>query len=64
MTLVPTTKGPMDDSLLEYKGGSTDNTNEFTEWTEYWLDGEMIHRSVHVRLKRRPDEVEAQAGKF
>lgn len=42
----------MDDSLLEKKEGSVDNENEFTTWTEYWLEGELVHRSVHVTLKK------------
>jgi hypothetical protein len=50
--LVTTTKGDMDDSLLEKRDGSVDNDNEFTTWTEYWLDGELVHRSVHVQLKK------------
>lgn len=49
--LVTTTKGDMDDSMLEKKTGNVDNANEFTEWVEYWLDGELVHRSVHVHLK-------------
>ena len=52
--LVTTTKGEMDDSLLELKQGSVDDDIEYTEWTEYWLDGELVHRSVHVRLKTFP----------
>jgi hypothetical protein len=44
----------MDDSLLERKDGSVDNDIEFTSWTEYWLDGEIVHRSVHVTLKTSP----------
>ena len=47
-----TTKGEMDDSLLEKKEGSLDNDNESTTWVEYWLDGELVHRSVHVALKK------------
>lgn len=50
--LVTTTKGDMDDSLLEKREGSLDNDNETTNWVEYWLDGELVHRSVHVTLKR------------
>lgn len=50
--IVTTTKGEMDDSLLEYRSGEVDNDNEFTKWTEYWLDGELVHRSVHVTLKK------------
>ena len=50
--LVTTTKGEMDDSLLEKKEGSLDNDNETTTWVEYWLEGELVHRSVHVHLKK------------
>lgn len=52
MALVTTTKGEMDDSLLEKKEGSLDNDNESTTWVEYWLDGELVHRSAHVQLKK------------
>jgi hypothetical protein len=52
MALVTTTKGDMDDSLLEKKEGFVDNENEYTTWVEYWLDGELVHRSVHVQLKK------------
>jgi hypothetical protein len=51
MAIVTTTKGDMDDSLLEKRDGSLDNENETTNWIEYWLDGELVHRSVHVALK-------------
>ena len=54
MALVNTTKGEMDDSLLEKREGSVDNDIESTTWTEYWLDGELVHRSVHVSLKTSP----------
>ena len=49
--MVTTTKGEMDESLLEKREGSLDNDNETTTWVEYWLDGELVHRSVHVALK-------------
>ena len=52
MALVTTTKGDMDESLLEKKEGIVDNDNEYTTWVEYWLDGELVHRSVHVKLKK------------
>ena len=52
--LVTTTKGLMDDALLEKRTGVVDNDNELTTWTEYRLDGELIHRSVHVTLKKMP----------
>ena len=50
--IVNTTKGEMDESLLEKREGSLDNDNETTTWVEYWLDGELVHRSVHVALKK------------
>jgi hypothetical protein len=50
--IVNTTKGEMDDSLLEKREGSLDNDTDTTSWVEYWLNGEMVHRSVHMALKR------------
>ena len=50
--LVTTTKGEMDASLLEKREGTIDNDNETTSWVEYWLQGELVHRSVDMTLKR------------
>jgi hypothetical protein len=50
--IVNTTKGEMDDSLLEKREGSVENDTETTSWVEYWLAGEMVHRSVNMALKR------------
>ena len=50
--IVTTTKGEMDDSLLEKREGLDETDNETISFTEYWLNGEMVHRSVHVTLKR------------
>lgn len=52
MALITTTKGEMEEALLDKKEGSIDNDHETTSWVEYWLDGELVHRSVHVALKR------------
>lgn len=52
--LVTTTKGEMDDSLLEKREGTIDNENELTTWVEYWFQGELVHRSAHVTLKKMP----------
>lgn len=54
MALITTTKGEMDDALLERKEGFVDNDDEYTTWVEYWLEDELVHRSVHVRLKKSP----------
>jgi len=53
--IVTTTKGDMDDSLLEHRAGEIENDNELTTWVEYWLDGELVHRSAHVTLKKIPN---------
>jgi len=52
--IVTTTKGDMDDSLLIKKTGSVDNDIEYTEWVEYYLSDELVHRSAHVTLKTSP----------
>ena len=54
----------MDESLLEKKEGSIDNDNELTTWTEYWLDSELVHRSVHVTLKKMPVFAGAETAVF
>lgn len=64
MALVTTTKGEMDESLLEKREGSVDNDNECTTWVEYWLGGELVHRSVHVTLKKMPGFAGAETASF
>jgi hypothetical protein len=54
----------MDDSLLEHRTGTLDNENELTTWTEYWLDGELVHRSAHVILKRMPGFAGGETATF
>lgn len=49
--MVMTTRGEMDDSLLERKTGVVESEKEHTEWVEYWFEGEMVHRSVNMQLK-------------
>ena len=49
--MIETTKGQMDESLLEKREGQSDTDTETIEWVEYWLEGELVHRSVHVKLK-------------
>jgi hypothetical protein len=50
--MITTTKGLMDESLLEKREGVVENDNEFTTWVEYWHEGEIVHRSAHVQLKK------------
>lgn len=53
MALITTIYGDMDESLLEKREPDpVDNENETTRAVEYWLDGELVHRSVHIHLKR------------
>lgn len=50
-TLIETTKGLLPEESLEKRTGDIDNDHEQTSWVEYWLDGELVHRSAHVHLK-------------
>lgn len=52
MALVNTTKGEMDEALLEKREINHENDDEIVRAVEYWLDGELVHRSVHVHLKK------------
>lgn len=45
-------KGLMDESKLDKKIIVFEDDNELTHAIEYRLDGELVHRSVHVQLKR------------
>jgi hypothetical protein len=62
MALVTTIYGEMDESLLVKKEGSLENDNELTTWVEYWKDDELVHRSVHVTLKKMPVFAGAEAA--
>ena len=42
----------MDEQVLTPNHSVIDNENEHTEVTEYLLNGEVVHRSVHVTLKQ------------
>ena len=52
MGTIFTTKGDMEESLLEKRTGIDENDNERVEWTEYWYEGELVHRSVVMTLKK------------
>jgi len=64
MAFITTTKGDMDEALLEKKEGFVDNDNEYTTWVEYWHEDELVHRSVHVTLKQMPVFAGAEAASF
>jgi hypothetical protein len=42
----------MDTALLSDTSHEIDNDNEHTSITEYRLNDVIVHRSVHVRLKK------------
>jgi hypothetical protein len=45
----------VDETLLTPNHSVIDNDNERTEITEYLFGGEIVHRSVHVHLKKGLD---------
>ena len=52
--MINTTKGPMDPALLECKKGCDETETEKVDWIEYYLEDELVHRSVHLTLKELP----------
>jgi hypothetical protein len=50
--LITTTNGDMEESLLEKLEGTIDNDNETITWVEYRYEGELVHRSAQVVLKK------------
>lgn len=42
----------IDETLLEKRSGSLDDENEYTVWHEWYLEGKIVKRGVHVTLKR------------
>ena len=55
MALVTTIYGDMDDSLLINKTGIDNIPEGDAHWNEYWLEGELVHRSVHLIMKTGVD---------
>jgi hypothetical protein len=64
MAIIFTTKGDMDESLLEKREGTVDNDNELTTWVEYWDGEELVHRSAHVTLKKMPNFAGGDTASF
>lgn len=52
MALISTTKGDIDESLLEYSEGGYENDNELQKFQQWTLDGEVVKRDVQLHLKK------------
>lgn len=50
--MITTIYGDMDESTLRHVPGSFENEIERTTWDEYYKGDELVHRSVHVRMKQ------------
>jgi len=50
--LVYTTKGLIEREQLEMREVFTDNDHDCSHAIEYYLDGELVKRGVHVHLKQ------------
>lgn len=59
-----TSRGHMPTDQLEKKTGTVDNDKEFHCWVEYRPMGEdeIVHRSVHTKLKVPPTQLTASPG--
>jgi hypothetical protein len=53
----------IEESLLDRTEGVVDNENEHTTWTEWRLNGAIVKRGAHVRLKKNV-AADAIAGLF
>jgi hypothetical protein len=56
--MVTTIHGDMDEALLEKRVGTEEYPDATVSWVEYWLDGELVHRSVNAALKGREFKIE------
>lgn len=52
---ITTIYGWRDPALFERKEGVFENDNELTKWVEYWDGSTLVHRSVHVTVKKMPE---------
>ena len=60
--MVTTTRGPMRKDALDHRAYSEEHEGGTVHATEYWLDGEMIHRSVEIVLKGKEFSFEGGFG--
>lgn len=65
---LPTTRGPVQwgdvAGTLQENSGVTENDNEICAFTEYYKNGELVHRSVHVHLKQPTVDAAAAVQSF
>lgn len=56
----------VDESLLVKTEGVDENDNEIATWVEYRFPGRavVVHRSVHVQLKKWPEGLGSVLGAF
>jgi len=61
MALIPTTKGPLEESTLRKNVVRHERPLGYSEWTEYYLPdtGELVKRDVH-QVVLAPDEMGAR----
>lgn len=65
---LPTIHGPVQwgdvPGTLQENSGVNENDNEIVAFAEYYKDGELVHRSVHVHLKRPAVDSAAEVQSF
>jgi len=62
MGMIETSRGMLDEACLVKTEGGFENDDEHTTWEEWRLDGELVKRNAHVRLKKWPEFAQSQAG--
>lgn len=56
-TLFRGVMGEMDEAVLVKRETHDENENEAVDAVEYYFQGELVHRSANVQLKRWPEGV-------
>ncbi len=59
--MINTIYGRMDESELKKKTGTDRGDGGVCRWVEYWMDGELIHRSIDVTITGVDNKAEAQS---
>lgn len=62
MSVITTTKGPVEEAALARTVGFEDRPNEFVIWVEWRLEGELVRRDAHLILKQPSAIADAIAG--
>lgn len=62
--MVPTSRGPMPWAALSRAVTIRENDDVCVIGYEFYFEGEQVHRSAHVMMKRWPSSARAEVGRL